>query len=317
MSVRVPTALVGVTSSVLMFLLARRLFASDAMGLVAAGLLALTPAHFMHSRLALSIVYPLPFIIGWLMCLRHFDERGTRRALVAGCAVLALGVYSYLACVVMMPIYLLLSALPAARRGAVRQMAGPALLGFAWPLIPILLWQVAHPERYADLITAYRLHSGEAQTGASMGLGLLSYEAIRLRASLYWAFFSPDFLFVQGDSSFINSTRQIGFLPMACAVFIPAGIYQIVRHRSAMGLVVLLGLATAPMAGVISGQLEVNRLLFVWPARCSSPCRGSSRASTATTWARTVPRRARGSEAMFEALFSRCCRALMRHRRST
>ena len=86
-----------------MYLLARRLFASEALGLVAAALLALTPAHFMHSRLALSIVYPIPFIVGWLICLRRFDERGSRRALVGGAVILALGIYSYLACVVMMP----------------------------------------------------------------------------------------------------------------------------------------------------------------------------------------------------------------------
>ena len=265
MSVRLPTALVGVASSILMFLLARRLFASDAMGLVAAGLLALTPAHFMHSRMALSIVYPVPFIIGWLICLRRYDERGERNALVAGSVVLAFGVYSYLACVVMMPIYLLLSGAVAAQRRDWRRMAVPAFIGFAVPLIPILLWQVAHPSRYADLMTAYRLHGASPAAGGLAPAGLVGYEALRMRVGLYWNFFSPDFLFVSGDSSLINSTRQIGFFPMACAVLIPAGIHHMATHRSAMGLVTLLGFVTAPMAGVISGQLEVNRLLFVLP----------------------------------------------------
>lgn len=264
-SVRLPTALIGVASSVLMFLLARRLFASDAMGLIAAGMLALTPAHFMHSRLALSIVYPVPFIIGWLIGLRRFDERGEARALVAAFVVLGLGIYSYLGYMVMLPIYVLLSGLVIARRKASWSLVAPGLIGFAVTLVPLLLWQVAHPTRFADLITTYHLQSGQATTGAPGGFGLLSYEAIRLRIALYWNFFSQAFLFVSGDSSLINSTRQIGFFPMSCAVLIPVGIYHIVRHRSTMGLVVLLGFVTAPVAGVISGDLELNRLLFVLP----------------------------------------------------
>ena len=46
-SVRLPTAIIGIADVVLMFLLAKRLFRREWLGLVAAGLLALTPAHFI------------------------------------------------------------------------------------------------------------------------------------------------------------------------------------------------------------------------------------------------------------------------------
>ncbi|MEO8682069.1 MAG: glycosyltransferase family 39 protein, partial [Vicinamibacterales bacterium] len=52
-SARLPTAMVGVVDVVLIFFLSRRLFGSDWMGVLGAVFLALTPGHFMRSRLVL------------------------------------------------------------------------------------------------------------------------------------------------------------------------------------------------------------------------------------------------------------------------
>ena len=53
---------------VLMFLLVRRLSPEASPAWLAAILLALSPAHFTHSRFAMDYIYPLPFILGWLLC---------------------------------------------------------------------------------------------------------------------------------------------------------------------------------------------------------------------------------------------------------
>src|SRR4029079_7214948 len=50
---RLPTVLVGLTDIVLIFFVARRMFKSELLALVAAAMLALTPAHFILSRYAL------------------------------------------------------------------------------------------------------------------------------------------------------------------------------------------------------------------------------------------------------------------------
>ena len=109
-NVRLPIALVGVLNIVLMFLLARHLFGSLRMALVAAGFLALTPVHFIRSRLVLSPQTSIPIILAWLLCVAAFSERPTRRRLATACAWLGLGAYTYLACVVMMPVYLAATA---------------------------------------------------------------------------------------------------------------------------------------------------------------------------------------------------------------
>ena len=259
-AVRMPTALVGVLSVLLMFLLARRLFGSDAIGLAAAAMLALTPAHFINSRLVLSIVYPVPFILGWLLCLSSFAGREDRRQLQAAAFVLGVGVYSYLASALMMPLYLLLTLWFINERAGGRWM-WRAVAAFGVALIPLVLWQIAHPNRYADLVSAYRSVRRARRLGEPVQRSRPEPANQRLLAT-----FSPDYLFISGDSRMTNSTRHAGMFPFAFAVLVPLGIWDIARGRGgALGKVVLAGLITAPLASVVSGRLEINRVLFIIP----------------------------------------------------
>jgi 4-amino-4-deoxy-L-arabinose transferase-like glycosyltransferase len=263
-AVRLPTALLGVLDVVLMFFLARRLFGSDWMGTVGAMVMALTPGHFMRSRLILSPVFALPFILAWLVSLTRFNQDGRRRDLIAAAAWLGLGMYSYLACMVMMPVYLALTIWIIAERRAWPWLPAAAW-GFAIPLVPMALWYATHAERYSQIIDAYRLfNAGQRGTETVPSLGLLA--TLRLRLDLYWAFFSPDFFFLSGQPSLIDSTRTAGIFPIALAVFMPVGAYVLIRGRAGtIGRVIAIGLLTAPVATVISGHVEMNRVLFVIP----------------------------------------------------
>jgi 4-amino-4-deoxy-L-arabinose transferase-like glycosyltransferase len=263
-SVRLPTAIVGVVDVVLMFLLTRTLFGGDWIAVCAALLLALTPGHFMRSRLVLSPVFALPFVLAWLWSLADFSERGGRRQLITACAWLGVGMYSYLACMVMMPVYLALTVWLVARRRAWPFLPAAAL-GFTVPLVPMAAWYATHAERYSQIVDAYRLfNAGQRGTEALPSLGLM--DSIKLRLDLCWSFFSPEFLFLSGHPSLIDSTRTAGVFSIALAVFIPVGAYVLARGRhGAIGLVMLIGLLVAPLATVISGHLEMNRVLFVMP----------------------------------------------------
>lgn len=262
-SVRLATALTGVLNVVVMFLLGRRLFNSDLLGMMAALLMALTPAHFIRSRLVLSPLYSIPFILAWLLWLARFVDRADRRTLSVAAAWLGLGVYTYLACMVMMPVYLLLTAWIAMRHQEHR-WRGAVLLGFLVPLLPMAAWYATHPERYAQIIEAYKLYSAGA-TAVEGAVRFAAYDSIRLRLNLWWVFFSPDFLFISGDTSLINSTRRIGLFPLAFAVLIPVGLYQLARSGGDLGKVILAGFITAPLASVVSGAIEMNRIMFVIP----------------------------------------------------
>lgn len=262
-SVRLATSLVGVLNVVVMFLVGRRVFGTNALGLVAAILLALTPAHFIRSRMALSPLYSIPFILAWLLWLARFVDKPERRTLAVAVAWLSLGLYTYLACMVMMPMYLVMTAMVAVRH-RVLNWVGPVLWCSLIPLVPMVAWLVAHPERYTQVVEAYRLYSVQAGPDTGMTGSALS-ETVRLRLGLFWSFFNPEFLFMSGDSSLVNSTRRIGFFPMAFIALIPLGIYRLARHRGSIGAVIIAGLITAPAASIASGAIEMNRIMFVIP----------------------------------------------------
>ena len=63
----------------------------------------------MLSRYALDYLYPVPFILGWLLCLLIFLDTDRIAMLVAATALLGVGFYSYIAAVVMMPLYFVLT----------------------------------------------------------------------------------------------------------------------------------------------------------------------------------------------------------------
>ena len=83
-AIRFPSVVVGLTDVVLIYFIAARIFRSERWGLVAAALLALTPSHFMHSRMAMDYLYPVPFVLAWLLCLLLFLEHPRPRTLFAG-----------------------------------------------------------------------------------------------------------------------------------------------------------------------------------------------------------------------------------------
>lgn len=249
--VRTPTAAIAVLNVVLTFAVGRRLFQSNAMGLVAAGMLLLTPIHFIRGRLLLSPLYSIPFILAWLWSFARFEEERAPKHLVKAAIWLGLGAYSYLAAVVMMPIYLLVTLTIGYWRIGLSAVV-KAAAAFAATLVPMVLWYVTHPERNSQIVSAYRLDAS-AESPFARWLGL------------YWSFFDPSFLFVSGDSSLINSTREAGFFPLAFAILLPAGLYAVVRSRHPLALTIGIGFLTAPLVSIISGAIEMNRVMFAIP----------------------------------------------------
>jgi 4-amino-4-deoxy-L-arabinose transferase-like glycosyltransferase len=260
--VRTSVVLIAVLNVVLTFLLAQRLFQSTAMGLVAGGLLLLTPIHFIRGRMLLSPLFTIPFILIWLWMLWRFTVEPTVARLIACAVVLGLGMYSYLAAVVMMPIYLLITLVVGFRRlGTLPVMK--AGVAFAVTLVPMLAWYVTHPERNAEIVSQY-------------GLDAAASSPVGRWVGLYWSFFDPSFLFVSGDSSLINSTREAGFYPAAFAALIPIGVFGLIRSRKPVEVAIVIGFATAPLVSIISGAIEMNRVMFAIPFGVLAAAYGAS-----------------------------------------
>jgi 4-amino-4-deoxy-L-arabinose transferase-like glycosyltransferase len=263
-SIRAAAAGVGVVSVMLMFLLARRIAAAEWLAWTAAGMLALTPVHFFHSRLGLSVIYPLPFVIGWLLCLVIYLERSRLGWLLAAAMVLGTGAYSYLAALVMMPLYALATAGVVLARRSIVPIAVVAA-GFALPLSLLAAWHLSHPDRFRDIVNLYSLYDAD-RLGPLQGLrDMTSYYSLGERVAVYWQAFNPGRWFFTGDANLAKSTRQVGLFLMPIAILLPIGVVALARRRSALDLLLLAGLVTAPLPEVLVGEGEVGRWLVVVP----------------------------------------------------
>ena len=216
----------------------------------------------MLSRYALDYVYPVPFILGWLLFLViGLEPQRSRVWLVLAGLCLGDGLYSYIASLPLMPIYLAatLAALLAARRS--RRDLAAVVSGFAVPLIVFLIWFAQHPEAFQGTADRYALRS-------------LDVGAI---AGRYFGFFNPDFLFLTGDTYLPFSTRTAGVFALASALLMAAGIYAVIVERHIIGLLVLSGFIVAPAAASIlddpgairraTGMLAFGAILAAFGAR--------------------------------------------------
>jgi 4-amino-4-deoxy-L-arabinose transferase-like glycosyltransferase len=265
-SARLPSVLVGIADITLIFFVARRMFASQSLALIAAAMLALTPAHFILSRYALDYLYPVPFLLGWLLCVLAYLERGRTRTLFAATFILGVGFYSYIAAILMAPVYVAFTAgLLFYARKPLRDYA-IAALGFAIPLLPFALWYLAHPTAFADTVGRYGLYDTSSMDALQGLRSFVSYNSLEARAAVYWSFLNPSFLFFTGDLQMPFSTRAVGVFLLPVAVFLVAGIVSAIRHPAPAKIIAVLGFFTAPLAAVlVTENSEIIRAAAMLP----------------------------------------------------
>ncbi len=284
-SVRMPSVFVGLVNVLLIYALANRLFASGWLALGAAGILALSPAHFIFSRYALDYLYPVPFILLWLLCLqRAVTDRAPRLLALAGLC-LGVGFYSYAAAVLLVPVFLVLSwAVWFAETGDARAGAR-SVLAFGVPLLPFAFWFAAHPSAFGDTAQRYALYDAQSLNALQGLKELLGFPNVERMTSLYWSFFNPAFLFLSGDQSMTFSTRAAGVFPQVLVLLIPIGVYRILAvSRTPFNLLLLAGFLIAPLPAVLVPEAgAINRATAMLPFGALLAAFGVKQLATLTT----------------------------------
>ena len=253
-AVRTPSALLGgVINVALIFAVALALFRSRTAAFASAAVLALSPANVIISRQALDSVCQPPFILGALWCLATYIRKPDPRLALAAGAILGCGIYAYITSIVFMPFYLALFWFISWRGGVLERRALVySIAGFAAVLLPMAVWLAAHPDAARSLQLQYnRADPGSAtlmQTLQDGGAGAALAETIRV----YWSYFDPSFLFVQGGNARNLSTGETGVFLYSVAVLAPLGLYHLREHRLAR-LLIVIGLLAAPLPAVIKG----------------------------------------------------------------
>ena len=149
-AIRLPSVFLGLTDLVLDLPDREAPLSVGAMGARRGRILRLTPAHFIHSRMAMDYLYPIPFVLAWLLCLMIYIEHRRPWMLFVATSFLGIGFFSYIASVILMPIYVLMTwlALYQSLRGSTRTYV-VAAAGFAWPLVILAIWVWFHPSCWA------------------------------------------------------------------------------------------------------------------------------------------------------------------------
>ncbi|HYE85807.1 MAG TPA: glycosyltransferase family 39 protein, partial [Vicinamibacterales bacterium] len=258
---RLPMAVIGgVITPLLMFAMARRVIGGGWTPLIAALIVALAPTHVVLSRQALDYVLPLPFVIGWMICLHAFVQtRQTRFAIWIG-ALLGVGCYSYIASWALMPAFLLVSWAVMIKA---QSPSGAAAVGWV-PTAPILasaiaftipvaigaLWVIAHPEMIAQTMTRY---------GVTEGPKYGFFET-------YLSMWHPTVLFVRGGPSLVTSTARSGFVLLPVALLLIAGGIELWRRRDWFAFVVAAGLVLSPLPAAFKGEPSmIQRAVYLLP----------------------------------------------------
>jgi 4-amino-4-deoxy-L-arabinose transferase-like glycosyltransferase len=264
-TVRLPTVCVGITSIVLIYAIARRTFHSERYGLIAATLMAITPAHFIHSRLAMDYLYPVPFILAWLWCLVRFEEEANPSFIVLGTLALGIGVYSYIGALMLMPLYAMMTVIfLIGKYRSLHLTMLWAVMGFCAPLILLLLWIPRYPGVFAETVVRY----GVSPVGKLHALrSFLTLAKLEDYLAMYWNLSSPVYLFFVGSSNWVDSTRRAGVFLLPMVVLMTAGLVDfVIGPRSRIMWLVVAGLVTAPIGATFVGELSaVQRELELIP----------------------------------------------------
>lgn len=253
-TVRLPSALLGgVVNVLLIYAVAMALFRDRLAAAGSAALLALAPANLILSRQALDSVAQLPFTLGFLWCLATYLRRPDPRLALAAGAILGAGLYAYVTSTFFMPLFLALFWVMAWRAGTLDRRAWAwSVAGFAAALLPMALWLLWHPEAFHSLRIQYnRADPGSATLMATLADGGVT-AAAREFVRIYWSYFDPSFLFVQGGNTRTTSTGEVGVFLMPVALLAPWGLLHL-RARPQVRLLLLILLLTAPLPAAIKG----------------------------------------------------------------
>lgn len=278
-TVRLPMALFGIADIVLMYLVGRQLFKRDLPAIAAAGLLAATPAHYIHSRVAMDFQAPLPFLLLWLLfALKYFDE-GRRRWLVAAGVSLGVGVFTYIAAYMWMPVYagLTLTAMIVRREPWKRH--GLFAASFMIPVVSCVPFLVTHPTVIRDVMWHYDRQQPQHAGGTELFVRYFDLQRFAKAAVVYGRFWTPRFLFIDGP----GGLWAAGAFLFPTAAMLVVGVIAAVRRAPAESILLLGGLFTAMIPASLVGDVDaIHRASAVIPFAILISIDGMERLRTAS-----------------------------------
>jgi len=265
-TIRLSSVLVGTLSVYLIMLLTNNIFRKKKLTIVA-GILALTtPVLFIHSRLLLDNLYTVPFILLWLVSLKYFlDTKKVKYLLLSGLS-LGVGLHSYHAAKIIMPIFAGASAVFLYKEKVKYSNIKYLMLGFVLPIIAFIPWLIKNPTTLLNQVSY--ISSIDKSVSAANGIwGVFNIQRLVSFLTNYVSYLDPRILFIEGDRSLIHSTHLVGAFTFPVIFLFVFGILQILlKEKTRFSKLILFGFFVYPIApAIVNDPQRISRGLMVIP----------------------------------------------------
>ncbi|MBY0495483.1 MAG: glycosyltransferase family 39 protein [Cyanobacteria bacterium] len=239
---RFASATIGAIDVALVFLIAHLVTGRTWLGVIAAAILMLTPAHRSFAQLGTSAIFPVPLVLLWLWNLLRFFKWDSLASLIAAAAVLGLSVYTDPAAPLTAAFLWMLTLIAARHRN--RQRLAIASLVFVAAWLPAAYWFYRHPDTYADTFGRWVIFAAHARNPLDGIRAFFNVNTLGTRASSYWEFWNPAKLF-------FSTTIWV-----PSAMLIVAALVR-VRHIPRDAATLLVGATLiVPLAGATFGRTD-------------------------------------------------------------
>lgn len=242
---RLASATAGALSVTILSLIAWEITGSLWISIFAASILMLTPAFWSFAQLGTDAVVAVPLILLWLWNALRFLKADTVRSLVSAAALLGVSAYANAAGPLTAVFLWLLMLVVARRRHPMRLLVATAVFGAAW--IPAAVWFSRYLETYPDTFGRWFVLAAHLRNPLEGVRAFLNTGTLGNRASLYWGFWDPSWLF-------FNGVDVAAPLLLVAAPFIALGVVHCTRHVARDTAALVIGTALlAPLAGATFG----------------------------------------------------------------
>lgn len=267
--IRASSVTASFVAIILIYVFCRRVWRHRGFAMLASGMLAVTPALVIDSRISTDHHYPLVAIGLWLVCLaRYFEDPSKDLWLGLAGGSLGVGLYTYGASVLLMPIYAALTGLLLLRMRVYRISAYAALfVVFALCAMPFVIFVLRNPGYVGDVANMYKVYDAKRFNALQGAHEILNWTSLAARADVYFSYFNPSILFFSGASSLVQSTRNAGFFLISYLILLPGAIvYVLKRNVEWYAWLALASFFATPLAAsIVDERGAVQRVMSLAP----------------------------------------------------
>lgn len=255
-NLRFTSVLIAVVSIWLIYFLGKKVVGSNIGGTAASIFLATTPIFMMQSHLGLDNIYPIPFVIVWLIGLYQYKKTNKKYWLIISSFGLGFGFYAYKAMRIFIPVWVFLSLLFIAEEFLVKR----SLRNFKKVFQPILFFAISFLPFIIIIPLLEFLYAG-----AVLNNEHLIFPGIYNFTFPYLSNFDPSFLFIKGDDLLFHSTGIHGMYLLASLPFFIAGLFSSWKRNSFWKLIIISFFLGPILFGFLGSVHRASRLLAEIP----------------------------------------------------